>query len=545
MKVFFQILICLFSALLYSQNVDELDTLLVEGIRARNNKDYAKSLELLTEVRTVAEENRWYKQHFLALNNIGTNYYSMLDYGEALDYYLEAYTIALKHLNESEEMTVLNNIAILYSKEGDDERAEEYFYKAYVLAKEHNDQTKIGLYAINLGIVSNEMNKLDLAVTYLEEAKVLLKPNPTFSILADVALAENQYQRGDLNSSEHLAKIIIPVLENNGYTDEKVSMFLLLSRIANEKEDRSSAVSYANAALDVAITPDLKISVYNQLATIYKTQGLIDQAVTSKDSIIALTETLNQIKNGRVFEANKVKFEIADYRRELQQSRERQTAERKRLYTLLGFCTLLIILISWALRNSFIKNKQRKVIHDRSQEIIALALEKKKSDNLVLEKQLHAKEAFLLLEQEKLKNEIETRNQKLAAKALQTSSRNELLKEVINSLSSQSEISRNVFISKKIKELKSLLKNDNEWESFLKHFEEVNHNFIHALKKRHPELTANDIRYISYLYMDLTNKEISSLFNITPVASRKRKERISAKMGLLEGTDLYTYLSTI
>ncbi|QNK78655.1 hypothetical protein H7F37_06140 [Winogradskyella sp. PAMC22761] len=50
----------------------------------------------------------WYKQQFLALNNIGANYYSMLDYGEALDYYLEAYTIALKHLDENEEMTVLN-----------------------------------------------------------------------------------------------------------------------------------------------------------------------------------------------------------------------------------------------------------------------------------------------------------------------------------------------------------------------------------------------------------------------------------------------------
>jgi hypothetical protein len=163
----------------------------------------------------------------------------------------------------------------------------------------------------------------------------------------------------------------------------------------------------------------------------------------------------------------------------------------------------------------------------------------------VLEKQLYAKEAFSLLEQERLKNEIEKRNQKLAAKALQVSARNELLKEVINSLSSQTEVSKNVFLSRKVAELKNLLKSDTEWESFLTHFEEVNHTFISKLKKQHPKLTANDIRYISYLYMNLTNKEIASLFNITPEASRKRKERISSKMELKYNLDLYTHISGI
>src|SRR5690606_5363238 len=147
-------------------------------------------------------------------------------------------------------------------------------------------------------------------------------------------------------------------------------------------------------------------------------------------------------------------------------------------------------------------------------EITELELQKKESDNLALEKQLHAKEIMGLLEQERLKNEIENRNQKLAAKALQISGRNELIKEDTNALSGQSEVSRNVLLSKKIKELKSLLKGEGEWEQFLTHFEEINQGFISTIKKRHPKLNANDIRYICYLYMDLSNKEIASLFNI-------------------------------
>src|SRR5690606_18600953 len=157
-------------------------------------------------------------------------------------------------------------------------------------------------------------------------------------------------------------------------------------------------------------------------------------------------------KNGRFFESNRVKFEIANYRRELQQNREKQDIERRTLYGLLGILLLVIILIAWALRNSYIKNKQRKILHDRSNEIIELELQKKESDNLLLEKQLHAKEAVAMLEEERLKNEIENRNRKLAAKALQISGRNELIKDVINSLTDQSDITRNAFLSAKIKE---------------------------------------------------------------------------------------------
>ncbi len=543
MKVFIQVLIFILNGLLYSQGIEKVDDLLLKGITARGNKDYVTSLELLTEVLTIAEDNHWYKQQFLALNNIGANYYSMLDYGEALDHYLEAYTVALKHLNKNEEMTVLNNIAILYSKEGEIKKAKTYFYKAYVLSQEYNDTIKTGLYAVNLGLVSNELNTLDEALKYLKEAQKHLKGHSNLILSVDMALAENHYKRGDLNTSESLAKTLLPNLSFIEFNEERVSTLVLLSNISMQKNNSITAITYAEEARNVAISSDVKISAYKQLAKLYKAQRLIDAALESKDSIIALNKKLTNIKNGRFFEANKVKFEIANYRQELQLNRAKQISERIRFYTLLVFLSLIIMLISWALRNSFIKNKQRKILHKRRNEIIELELQKKKTDNLLLERRLQAKETASQLEQEKLKNEIETRNRKLAAKALQVSSRNELLKEVIISLSNQVEISKNAFLSKKIKELKSLLKKDSEWESFLKHFEEVNQNFISELKRRHPELNTNDIRYISYLYMDLTNKEISSLFNITTVASRKRKERISQKIGLSESSGLYSYLS--
>ena len=530
---------------LSAQQQSQVDSLLVEGVKARDNKEYAKSLELLTKARSIAEENQWYRQEFLAINNIGANYYSMLDYGEALDNYLEAYTIAIKRLDDNEEMIVLNNIAILYSKEDDFIKAEEYFKKAYLLAQENNEELKIGLYAVNLGIVSNEQGNIDVALNYLQEAQTYLKDQPTIGYLAEIAFAENYYRRKEYERARNIAIQVFPNIQSLAFSEEKISVLILLSNISKAMDDLPLATQYAQEALTNAVNPENRISAFNQLSLVYRENGLMDKALEAKDSVIALTDSLHQLKNGRFFESNRVKFEIANYRRELQQNREKQDIERRTLYGLLGILLLVIILIAWALRNSYIKNKQRKILHDRSNEIIELELQKKESDNLLLEKQLHAKEAVTMLEEERLKNEIENRNRKLAAKALQISGRNELIKDVINSLTDQSDITRNAFLSAKIKELKKLLKNDSEWESFLTHFEEVNHGLLTKLRNNHSELTTNDIRFLSYLYMDLTTKEMASLFNITIEATRKRKERISNKIGLQDSATLYHYITTI
>jgi DNA-directed RNA polymerase specialized sigma24 family protein len=90
-----------------------------------------------------------------------------------------------------------------------------------------------------------------------------------------------------------------------------------------------------------------------------------------------------------------------------------------------------------------------------------------------------------------------------------------------------------------------LLKSDEEWENFVQYFNEVNHGLLSRLKERHDNLNANDIRYISYLYMNLSMKEIASIMNITPEACRKRKERISKKIQLNENEDLYRDISQI
>lgn len=104
-------LIILF-AFLFIQNISmaqlkpSCDSLIKVGVNQFSERNHLASLENLIKAFVMAKENRWHDQSFLALNNIGANYYTLLNYGEALHYYLEAYETAIKYLDQEWEMIV-------------------------------------------------------------------------------------------------------------------------------------------------------------------------------------------------------------------------------------------------------------------------------------------------------------------------------------------------------------------------------------------------------------------------------------------------------
>ena len=541
MKIYFLLFILLYSQYNIGQNLSR--DLILKGIEAMYNNDYINSLELLIKAKTIAEETNNTGDQFLAINNIGANYYSMLDYGEALKNYLEAYDIAIKSLEDSQEMVVLNNIAILYSKEKQYKKAEIYFLKAYNLAIKNKDTNKLVIYSLNLAHVYIETDNPKLAEKHITEALQNIQNDPRLLVETKITLIQNLFLKREFSIAKKKALDLIPEIDTPEYSGLKVSLYLVLSKIFQEEQQYNEALNYTNVLLDDQINLESKLNILQQKAAIYLIQKKYLEAIETKDTIYKVQEELNNIKNGRLFESNRVKFEIKNYQKELLTSKEKIETQSRTFYILLFSSIIIIILFGWALRNSFLKNKQRKLLHIRNEEIFNLELEKEKTDNLLLEKQIKERETNLLLEKEKLKNEIETKNRKLSVKALYLSDRNKLIETIIEDLEKSRRLIQQPLLNLHIQKLKSLIKSESEWSNFLKHFEEVNQGFLSKLKTKHPDLNVNDIRFISYVYMNLSAKEISSILNITPEAARKRKERISKKLQLNESSQLYGYLS--
>ncbi|OAD91649.1 hypothetical protein A7A78_11450 [Aequorivita soesokkakensis] len=514
------------------------------GVKYLAEKEHIKSIEELIGAKEIAIRNDWYLKAFNATLNIGTNYYLMLDYGEAFQYYLQAYDIAIKHLGPRQEMAVFNNIGVLYVEEKDFLKAEESFLKAYEIAKKLDDNQQIGTYGINLALVLHKLGKVDLASRYIEEALPLLINMPNVSLLARIAKTENLLLQHQYFAAEKLALEVLPQLENLSLLKEqitvndKITLLLILTKIYEEQNQFKTAQDYALLARSLQDNVEERIEVYDRLATLYGKTDDFKTAMAYKDSVIISTDSLYAIKNSALFKSEKVKFQIKNYQHELMESKKALKSEKQFFYLLITAVVIFMGFLIWMYKNNSLKHKQRK-------RIIELELEKEKSDHLLLEEQHREKEATALLEKERLKNELEVKNRELTAKAMYMASKNELIEEVLQSLLQNTEITTNTSLKSQINDLKKHLKKDAQWDSFFVHFEELNQGFLDRLRAKHPQLTSNDIRFLTFLYMNLSYKEIASLLNITPQSCRKRKERISKKMDVPDNLPLHTYLASI
>ena len=70
-----------------------------------------------------------------------------------------------------------------------------------------------------------------------------------------------------------------------------------------------------------------------------------------------------------------------------------------------------------------------------------------------------SQERTALLEQERLQNEIELRNQKILSRSLHQSEKNQVLEDIIQSLSVSPQLVENGTLSKDIKALKEIIQN--------------------------------------------------------------------------------------
>lgn len=504
------------------------------------SKDHVASLEILFEARELAKKNKWYKQLFLAQNNIANNYYMLLDYGEALKQHLESYKIASNHLEDDQIMIVLNNIAILYSKEKKYDKANSHFNRAYVLAQKYKDSLKISLYAMNLGLLANEENKLQQARTFFYTSLQFSKM-PEIRIPTLIGLCNNDLLLGNKKKSRVEAENLLANLNNEQNNDNRIDLSIIIAKSYLQENNLVKALQWTNTTF--VEKPDLerKIELYDILSNIYFRLKSYNLAFQYKDSITISNAKLNTIKNGKLFESSEVKFQIQNYKEKLIEKEIRIKNERTIFYSVVIVIVFALIILLLIFRNYSIKVKQKEVLTRREQQLIEFKLEKEITENaLLLEK-----EKTTLLEKESLQNEIQLRNQRILSRVLYISERNQLLQDILKSFSSLPNITENNAAFKNIQALKEHLKTDDDWENYIRHFDEVNQGFIKRLAEKHSNLTTTDIRYISYVYMNLDTKEIATMLNITPVACRKRKERIEKRLELPTDVSLNAYLLSI
>lgn len=137
------------------------------------------------------------------------------------------------------------------------------------------------------------------------------------------------------------------------------------------------------------------------------------------------------------------------------------------------------------------------------------------------------------LEKEKVDAELAFKKKELTTHALHLAKKNEVLEDLKQKAETlkQTDASKNGY-QQLIRTIDFDLQDDNNWKNFSRYFEEVHKDFNSNVKERFPDITANELRLLALLKMNLSSKEIANILNISQEGIKKARYRLRKKLNI-------------
>ena len=192
------------------------------------------------------------------------------------------------------------------------------------------------------------------------------------------------------------------------------------------------------------------------------------------------------------------------------------------IYIILGILLFIVI------------HKRYKSYYRKQREALLKENEKKNK-----RKKLKAQRKFVQIKNEKLKQEIESKNRELAVSTMSIIKKNEFLNAIKDQLK---EVEHNSNIKSVIKTIDRNINNEDDWKFFEDAFNNADKDFLKKIKSLHPELTSNDLRLCAYLRLNLSSKEIAPLLNISVRSVEVKRYRLRKKIDLPHENSLTDYI---
>ena len=156
---------------------------------------------------------------------------------------------------------------------------------------------------------------------------------------------------------------------------------------------------------------------------------------------------------------------------------------------------------------------------------------------------------IIKLRNERLESDVEFKNRELASATMHLVERGKVLSTIKEELMHMQRAATKQALSIDFRRVLNILnnaeKNEDYWEQFVSHFDQVYSNYLGMLKIRFPLLSATDLKLCAYLRMNLSSKEISQLMNISVRGVEIARYRLRKKLQLPTDENLADYLINI
>lgn len=148
-----------------------------------------------------------------------------------------------------------------------------------------------------------------------------------------------------------------------------------------------------------------------------------------------------------------------------------------------------------------------------------------------------------------LQEEVINNSKELANYTMVLIKKKDIFNEITNDLKELKDYVKNDDSRKKLFQIFQKLNQHKIGEEYMEvfdvNFEKVHHNFFEELKKLNPTLTKRELRLCAFVKMNLTNKEISPLLNISLRGVENARYRIRKKLEVAHEDNFVAYLEGI
>ncbi|AYZ12852.1 tetratricopeptide repeat protein [Chryseobacterium arthrosphaerae] len=515
--------------------------------------DEKKKREALEQAKKTAQKTG--KAIDLAYVDFGySNYYLKLNKN---DLFIKSFNSSIKKFEKSPGYSFIvaqlySNMAKIKAKnmlESDLEK-DHYKTKYYALQSGNNimiasSMNNLGYFYIGKYNVTEDRKYLDSAYSnfkksydYVSLIKDPVSRNKALTIYyinyASI-LREMETDSRQEESLDYSFKALALATKDKRLSNFVPSIYNSIGNIYNDRRNLKTAESYFIKAYNLAKNDDklfatARIQIIKNLSVFYEENKNFEKALYYQKEAAELIKKEGQKQFDNNTKSLEIYYDTEQKNQQIKQLEEQQKSYAWQRILYLGIillsCFLIVVLI-------FVLNYRQKISRQKN----SLLEAEKKQAELVLQIEKEEK-AHLEAEQELMKLKQEQLQKHMLVTSIQLNRKNDFLKELKDKLGNDP-----VNLEKALKEEQLT---DGEFLEIQKLIIEVHPNFYNRINEvSESKLTNLDLKYATYIYLNLDNVQISNVLKADPNTVRTTKYRLKQKLGLKKEDDLQQFIQNL
>jgi tetratricopeptide (TPR) repeat protein/DNA-binding CsgD family transcriptional regulator len=534
----------------------------------QNNLD--KAIDYFEKAYEYADKDELFRVKIL--NNAGITYRKSGNYSKSLEIFMEAEARA-QSINAKEQLAAIyGEMALVFGDIQSYERAVELLLRSitYYEKLENQDPVKIAIERQKLGNQYFKMGQTKFALELLEKSEKALKTSDRQDAYALVLTSKADLFLFDKKPKEALeslnkAEPIMSAFNNphwncylwelyaRAHADDnnwaKSRQFFIKSLDESTKNKIARAVytfttwadfsfakkdweeiyfiirSYGDAVMDMldfASIGDRK-EYYKFLGKWYKQIGKHQESNEALWQMMDYSDSLAKLNNQNAIFELQLKYQSESKEKENMILKQELSIQKTQILIVILLSLMLSISIYFVWRFGKIQKRLK------TKELEQIHLEK-----AILGKELEQEKAMVQIKQDALKE----REQNLFEQTMTNVALQEQLDELILKMSADNDPAT-------LKKLKSIKQKAIPWNKLLEKFQSVNPEFNQKLLGVNDRLTKGDVEFCSMVRMNMSNKDIALVLQISVDSVFTKKYRLMKKLNLSKDTDLYVWLNNL